>query len=172
MAKLYTALSVEQYSEVLKTKSLPLQILEGGILQFEFTEDKSFWVERLKNQDDLDNVADYKYSTIIEFEMKTKVLNSLIKSNNTGRLSKQMVQYYNEFNKPIFPPELRDDDINILCIEDVYESNETEDGISQHWILKTDSKKNNLWHSFSNGVVKISCLGAILGAVEEAKRLL
>ncbi|MBS9462045.1 hypothetical protein KIM67_06455 [Flagellimonas sp. 389] len=125
MGKLYTALNARQYSEVLKTKELPLLILEKSVSGLEFTEDKSFWVEQLKSQEDLENVADYKYSTIIEFEMEPNVLNSLIESDVTDRLSKKIIQYYRELNKPINLPELKNGEPNILCILDVYESDET-----------------------------------------------
>ncbi|HEX8576715.1 MAG TPA: hypothetical protein VF677_10530 [Flavobacterium sp.] len=89
MGKLYTALSVKQYSELLFTKKLPLLTLEGGILGLEFTEDKFYWIEKLKNQKDLENVSEYKYSAVIEFEIEVKVLNSLIKLNETGRLGER-----------------------------------------------------------------------------------
>jgi hypothetical protein len=172
MGKLYTALNVNQYSEVLRIKELPLLVFDKSVFGLEFTEDKSFWIEQLKNQEDLENVADYKYSIIIEFEMDGTTLNSLIKSQITGRLSEEITKYYRKINKPITLPELKNGETNVLCILDVYQSDETEDGISQRWILQTDTKESELWKSFLNGISKISCLGAIPGAVEEAKFLL
>lgn len=172
MGKLYTAFSVNQYSEVLRTKELPVQTLEGNVLGLEFTEDKSFWIEQLKNQEDLEDVADYKYAVVIEFEIKANVLNTMITSDATGRLSKKITQYYKELNKPMTLPTLKTGEVNILCVLDVYESDETQDGISQQWMLKVDSIESDLWKTFSEGVFKIICLGAIPGAIEKAKDLL
>lgn len=172
MGKLYTALNVIQYCEVLKTKELSLLKLGEGLLVFEFTEDKTYWIEQLKNQDDLENVVDYKYSVLIEFDIDDISLNSLIESDVIGRLSEKIIQYYRDLNKPITLPEFKNGETNVLCILDVYESNDTLDGISQKWIMKTDSEESELWRTFSNGIFKISCLGAIPGAIEEAKHLL
>jgi hypothetical protein len=69
-------------------------------------------------------------------------------------------------------PEFEKEDTNVLCLLDVYESNETHDGVSQKWILKVDSKKNDLWLYFSTKTHKISCIGAIPSSIEEAKRFL
>lgn len=169
---LYTAINVKQYSELLLTNKLPLLTLEEGVLGLEFTEDKLHLIEKIKNQEDLENIIEYKYAAVIEFEVKAEVLNSLIESKDTGRLGQKIIAYYKTINKPYTVPALKKVDTNVLCIMDIYESEETHDGISQKWMIKVDSENNDLWTVFSTNIHKISCIGAIPGSVEEAKRLM
>ncbi|MFT5822199.1 MAG: hypothetical protein ACI8ZM_003455 [Crocinitomix sp.] len=170
MGVLYTALNVKEYAELLKTKNIPLCQYPNSI-GLEFTEDKAYWLERVKNQEDLDHVIDYQHSIIIEFEANTATINSIIQDPKSGRLSKKLIEYYQQLKKPIFIPELNELDVNVLCIIDVYKSEATTDGISQHWQLFIDSVESDLWQLFSQSVHKISCLGALPGAMEEAKRI-
>ena len=170
MPKLYTALNVQQYAELLKSRNIPLTIGEGAYRLY-FTEEAAYWIEKLKAQDDLEQVEDYQYSILIEFELNAKVINDLIESEETGRFAQKMVDYYKTLNKPLRIKPLHHTETNILCIEDVYESEDTEDGISQLWMLKTDSKESEIWKKFSNAIHKIVCVGAIPGAVEAADAL-
>jgi len=171
MVKLYTSLNVSQYSEVLKTKNLPLINLDENFLGLEFTEDKNYWIQALKNQEDLDDVSDYKYSVIIEFEIETKVLNPLIESRETGRFSHKIIEYHEVLKKEISTPQLLEGETNVIAVLDIYESDETNDGISQKWMLRAENENSELWNKFLAGVYKISCLGAIPGAVEAARKL-
>ncbi len=170
MGVLYTALSVTQYAELLNTKNVPLGEFSNDF-GLEFTEDKAHWHDRIKNQEDLESVIDYQYSIIIEFETDTKTINSIIGDSKTGRLSEKVVNYYQQLEKPVELPVLSEQDVNVLCIMDIYESQETTDGISQLWKLLVNSAENELWCLFTESVHKISCLGAIPGAVEEAKKI-
>jgi hypothetical protein len=170
MPKFYTALNVQQYAQLLVTKNMPLTIGEGAYRLY-FTEDADYWVAKLKAQEDLEHVADYQYSILLEFEMNPKMINDLIESEETGHFSQKMVDYYKTINKPLMIKPLHHTETNVLCIEDVYESEETEDGISQLWLLKTDSKESDIWKTFSQAIHKIACIGAIPGAVEAADAL-
>jgi len=172
MVKLYTSLNVSQYSEILKTKNLHLINLDENTLGLEFTEDKKYWVQALQAQEDLENVSDYKYSLIIEFEIDTKVLNPLMESKKTGRFSQKIIEYYKTLNKVMTLPQLSEDDTNVLAVLYVYESDETDDGVSQKWMIKAESENSEIWQTFLSGIHKVSCLGGIPGAAEEAKKLL
>ena len=169
MVKLYTSLNVEQYSRVLKTKNLPLVSLGENHLGLEFSEDKKYWVEALTNQEDLDNVVDYKYSLIMEFEIKAEVLNSLIESTETGRFSQKIMDYHKAINKKTNISELKEADTNVIVVLDAYESDETHDGVSQKWMIRAKNENSELWKSFLAGIHKLSCIGGIPGAIEEAK---
>ncbi len=169
MGKLYTSLSVNQYSKILKTKNLPLISLDENTLGLEFTEDKKYWIESISNQEDVDNVADYKYSILIEFEVETKTLKPLIESPETGRFSEKIIEYYKALNKVATLPQLSEDDTNILAVLYIYESDETHDGVSQKWMIKAESENSEIWQTFLTGIHKVSCLGGIPGAVEEAR---
>ncbi len=170
MGVLYTALSVTQYAELLNTKNVPLSQFSNNF-GLEFTEDKAHWLDRIKNQEDLESVVDYQYSIIIEFEADAKTINSIIGDTKTGRLSEKVVDYYQQLEKPVGLPTLTEQDVNVLCILDVYENEETADGVSQLWKLLIDSAESELWYLFTGSVHKISCVGAIPGAVEEAQQM-
>ncbi|NOQ73977.1 MAG: hypothetical protein GQ574_18370 [Crocinitomix sp.] len=170
MGSLFTALSVKQYAELLSTKNIPLCHYPQNI-GLKFTEDKAYWLELVQNQEDLDLVIDYEHSIIIEFEADVKTINSIIQNPNMGRLSEKIIAYYQQLEKPILLPELKETDVNVLSIMDIYKSDATEDGISQRWQLFIDTTESDLWQLFSQSIHKIVCLGAIPGAVEEAERI-
>jgi hypothetical protein len=170
MGILFTAVSVKQYAELINSRNLPLSKFKHNF-GLEFTEDKSFWYDRITNQEDLDNVVDYKFAIIIEFEADAQTINAIITNPQNGRLSERMIGYYNSINKPIIIQELKQNDINVLGIMDIYESDETADGISQLWQLFVDSPQSELWHLFTSSVHKIACLGGIPGSLEAAKSL-
>lgn len=172
MANLYTAVNVKQFSEVLKTKNFCLTELEGNTQGLIFTEDKTYWINELQNQKDLENISDYKYSMLIEFVVDYKLINSLISDTKTGRLSQKLVDYYDALNKPRMIKMLEDNDTNVLCILDTYECEETTDGLSQKWLLKVESEESEIWQSFLNGVHRLSAIGGIPGAAEAANELL
>ncbi len=171
MGKLYTALSVRQYSELLRKKTLPLLSIEDDKMGLIFTEDKNYWIDKLKKQEDLEFVTDYKYAAVIEFEMEAKNLETLIQSES-GRFSSIMIEYYKTLNKPIVINEYNKNDTDVICLLDVYNCIESHDGISQKWMLDVQSENSSLWIQFSNGVYKISCVGAIPDTIEEAKKML
>lgn len=169
MGTLYTAINVERYKEMTQSKALPLFPVED-LYHFEFSEDKSFWVKRLTEQDDLEDVAAYRYSIIVEFEIDAEALNKILFTEGTGRMSTSYRDMYREtkHSEPPFP-ELTDNDVNVLALMDVFESQETADGVSQLWRFVVDSKESHLWMQFCAAVNKISLQGGIPGAVEEAE---
>ncbi len=169
MSKIYTALNVEQYRYLISNKRIPLIEIENNKKGISFTEDKSYWIEKLKNQEDTENLADYQYSILIEIDIYAEDLNLLFEES--GRFSKQIAEYYKSLQKPLTKPIVTENEIDIICIEDVYESSETQDGISQKWTIITESEFSEIWSFFSEKTHKIACIGAIPGAVELAKSL-
>jgi len=170
MAKIFTALNVEQYCYLISNKRIPLIDLENNKKGFSFTEDKSYWIEKLKNQEDKENLADYKYSILIEMDINAEDLNLIF--HEFGRFSHKIAEYYNQIEKTLTKQILSEQETDVLCIEDVYESTETKDGISQQWSIITESEFSKIWLHFSDKTYKIACIGAIPGAVELAKSLI
>ncbi len=167
MAKLFTALNVEQYKYLISNLSLPLIELEENKKGITFTEDKLYWTEKIKNQEDKENLADYQFSILIEFEIKATDLNLLFE--NSGRFSNKIAEYYRSIQKTLTKQILREDEIDFISIDDVYESSETQDGISQKWSIITQSEFSEIWSFFTKKTHKIACIGAIPGAVALAK---
>jgi hypothetical protein len=171
MRNLYVALSTAQYVAVKKTKMLPPTIEENGCPAILFSEDKLYWIKKLRAQQDLEDVNGYAYAFIIEFKMDPAVLNSLIQDPKTGRLSEKIYDYYAQLGKETHIPQLQANDTNVLCVMDTYESDATEDNISQLWMLKVESTDHPLWLNFCSDTRVISCIGAIPGAPEAANVL-
>ena len=95
----------------------------------------------------------------------------MIESEETGRFSQKMVTIYNFLGKELTIKPLQHTETNILCLLEVYESEETEDRISQSWMLRTDSAESDIWQNFSTAIYRVACIGAIPGAVEAANAL-
>jgi hypothetical protein len=171
MRNLYVALSTAQYASLKKNKALPPTVEENGCPAILFSEDKTHWIDKLRAQKDLDDVNGYDYAFIIEFRMDPRVLNDLIENPETGRLSEKIYNYYAELGKQTDIPQLQPDDTNVLCVMDVYESEETDDTVSQLWMLKVESTSHDLWEYFRSETPVINCIGAIPGAKEAADAL-
>lgn len=172
MGKLYFAVDTKQYTEILKTENIFPTIIDKGSLVLTFTEDKKYWMDKIIEQADLDNIEDYKYSVLIEFEIEASILNSLITDPAVGRLSDNMYEYYRKLNKKSTIKKLISEETNILCITDVYETSETPDGISQIWTLKVDSINNKVWTLFCENIHTITCVGEIPGASGISKQFI
>ncbi len=168
MGKLYFSINTKQYLELLKNKRVSPQPLENGGMGIVFTEDKKYWVDKIEEQPDLDNVSDYKYSILMEIEIDAAVLNSMMINPETGRLSDKIHEYYRLIEKSSLLKRYAPEETNILCILDIYKSDENEDGLSQVWLLKVDSEHIQLWKNFSENIDKMVCIGGIPGAEKEA----
>jgi hypothetical protein len=164
--QVYTALSIPAFRQLKTTQSFGLQDLGEGIEGLYFTEDKAYWVERIKEQDDEAKLEDYQYALLIRFSLPAELIHEIMSDPEVARLSPRMLEYHNAIGKTshIRPHQPKDEEV--LCLLDVYESSETEDGISQAWMLQVSSEEAALWMVFKESIQKIECLGGIPGAME------
>jgi len=169
MVELFTAVSVNDYRKIMTTKDIPLTTLKQGEMGISFAEDRAYWIQKIQDQDDLDDVEQYQYALLIAFEVEPSTINKLIEGPETGRFSPKMKTYYQQLKKPQTIPTLNEEDKDVLCLLDAYESEETDDGISQAWLLKVSASESAVWQRFLKGVHKITCIGGIPGAMEAAK---
>jgi|GEM_PF-6263423 hypothetical protein len=171
MSKFYFATSIQHFAEILYHKQLtPITLADAssGIL---FTEDRKYWIEKIEAQNDKDNIEDYAYAVNIELEIDTSFFTSLMANANTGRFSDKVAAYHKRVNKNISVKKLDVTDTNVLCLLDVYESDETSDNISQLWLLKVSNTESKLWIDFTNNIIKMSCPGGLDGATELATKI-
>lgn len=172
MQKLYVALNTKQYAELTQQKVLPPTNEDKGSQVFFFTEDKHYWIRKIEEQQDVEDIHAYTYAFIIEFKLAPSVLKGIVESVRTGRCSQRIYEYYRQLGKATDIPEYKPDDVNVLCVMDVYESSETADGVSQLWMLKVENTQSELWRLFISETRTISCIGSIPGAAEAAASLI
>jgi hypothetical protein len=58
MGQLFTAVNVSQYRKLVKTKTFSLLEVEENACEFLFTEDKEYWIRKIKEQDDCENLSE------------------------------------------------------------------------------------------------------------------
>lgn len=162
----YTAISIAAYRELLENKNFGLQPLGEGLKGLYFSEDKAYWVNQIKEQADEDNLESYAYALMLRFDLPSELINELMMDEEVARLSPRILEYYAALGKDSHLQAHQADDEEVLCLLDVYESEETEDGISQSWMLQVPNEETALWQVFRESIGKIECLGGIPGARE------
>jgi hypothetical protein len=162
MGKLYFATDRKGYVEMLTNKQIPLTKLDTHTVGLIFTEDKKYWVTKIQSQEEKDILEDYIYTNLVEFEIDASFINSLMENSEIGRFSDKIYEYYKMLNKRSEVKKITPNETNVLCILDVYESDETPDKIAQLWSIKVDSKNSKLWVDFCENVQKIRAIGGIV----------